>query len=81
MQLVKTRTKGKHMNSREAMYIQEYHGKGMLVTQQQPGDHNVLFDIIQTITPRDNHGLLHTLRQGTGNVQSNRRQYNLHSHM
>jgi len=60
MQLVKTCTKVKHMNSWEAMYFQEYHRKGMLVTQQQPDDHNVLFDIIQTITPRDNHGLLHT---------------------
>jgi len=60
MQLVKTRTKDKHTNSWEAMYIQEYHRKGMLVTEQQPGDHNVLFDIIQTITPRDNYGLLHT---------------------
>jgi len=60
MQLLKTCTKGKHMNSWEAMYIQEYHRKDLLVTEQQPFDHNILFDIIQTTTPpHDNHGLLH----------------------
>jgi len=59
MQFVKTCTKGKHMNSLEAMYIQEYHQKDQLVTEQQPFEHNILFDIIKTTTPtHDNHGLL-----------------------
>jgi len=34
-------------------------GKNMK-SWEQPGDHNILFDILQTITPRDNHRLLHT---------------------
>jgi len=46
VQLVKSCTQDKHMNRWENIYILEYQRKGMRVKEQQPGDHNVLFDII-----------------------------------
>jgi len=42
MQLVKTCTKDKHMNSWEAMYIQEYQRKDLLVTEQQHFEQHTL---------------------------------------
>ena len=58
MRMVKACKKGKHMNCWEAMYIQEYHKIGLLVTEQQPFEHNILFDCTQATTPPyDNHGL------------------------
>jgi len=60
MHLDKICKKGKHMNSWESMYIQEYKRKDLLVSEQKPFEHNSLFDIIQTTTPpHDNYGLLH----------------------
>ena len=59
MQMVKACKKGKHMNCWEAMYIQEYHKRGLLVTEQQPFEHNILFEYTQAITPPgDNHRLV-----------------------
>jgi len=59
IQMVKACKKGKHMNCLEAMYIQEYHKRSLLVTEQQPFEHNILFEHTQAITPPDdNHGLV-----------------------
>jgi len=42
----------------EAIYIQEYHKISLLVTEQQPFEHNTIFDCTQATTPPyDNHGL------------------------
>ena len=54
MELIKTCTKGKLMNCWESMYIQEYHRKGHLITEQQTPEHNLLFDqIITTPATKD----------------------------
>jgi len=46
--------KGKLMNCWESMYIQEYHRKGHLITEQQIPEHNLLFDqIITTLATKD----------------------------
>ena len=34
-----------------SMYIQEYHRKGYLVTEQQVSEHNLIFDLITTTVP------------------------------
>jgi len=44
------------MNSWETMLIQYYHRKGSLIKEQQPYDHNPLYDCIQeTRSQSDNH--------------------------
>lgn len=48
MQLVKTFTKSKHMNSSEAKYIQEHQRKDLLVTGQLQFEQNIHFVIIKT---------------------------------
>jgi len=54
MALIKTCTKGKLMNCWESMYIQEYHRKGHLITEQQTPEHNLHFDqIITTLATKD----------------------------
>jgi len=35
------------MNCWEALFIQEYHRKGILITEQQPFEHNPLYDLTQ----------------------------------
>ena len=35
------------MNCWEALFIQEYHRKGILITEQQLFEHNPLYDLIQ----------------------------------
>jgi len=58
MQMIKTCTKGRYMNCWETMYIQEYHQKDSLITEQEPMEHNILFDCIHdTARTYDNHGL------------------------
>jgi len=34
-----------------SMYIQEYHRKGHLITEQQIPEHNLIFDLINTTVP------------------------------
>jgi len=54
MDLIKTCTEGKLMNCWESMYIQEYHRKGHLITEQQTPEHSLLFDqIITTLATKD----------------------------
>jgi len=44
------------MNCWESMFIQNFHRKGMLIAEQQPYDHNPLYNCIQETGPRtDNH--------------------------
>ena len=47
LQLLKTCTKGGRMNCWEALFIQEHHRKGTLITEQQLFEHNPLYDLIQ----------------------------------
>jgi len=51
MELIKVCTKGRLMNCWESMYIQEYHRKGHLITEQQVPEHNLIFDLITTTVP------------------------------
>jgi len=51
MELVKACTEGKLMNCWESLYIQEYHRKGYLITEQQRPEDNLLFDHIRTTLP------------------------------
>ena len=51
MELVKACRKGKLMNCWESMYIQEYHRKGYLITEQLKHEHNLLFDHVSTTLP------------------------------
>ena len=51
MELKKACTKGKLMNCWESLYIQEYHRKGYLITEQQRPQYNLLFDHIRTTLP------------------------------
>ena len=51
MELVKACTKGKLMNCWESLYIQEYHKKCYLITEQQRPEHNLLFDHIRITLP------------------------------
>ena len=39
------------MNCRESLYIQEYHRKGYLITEQLKHEHNILFDQVSTTLP------------------------------
>jgi len=56
LQLIKTCAKGMRMNCWESISIQNFHRKCMLITEQQPYDHNPLYDCIQETGPRtDNH--------------------------
>ena len=58
MQMIKTCTKGSYMNCWEIMYIQEYHQKSSLITEQQPMEHNIHFDCIHDAAwTYDNHGI------------------------
>jgi len=36
------------MNCWESLYIQEYHRKGYLITEQLKHEHNILFDHVST---------------------------------
>ena len=51
MELVKACRKGKLMNCWESLYIQEYHRKGYLITEQLKHEHNLLFDHFSTTLP------------------------------
>jgi len=51
MELIKVCSKGRLMNCWESMYIQEYHRKGHLITEQQIPEHNLIFDLITTTVP------------------------------
>ena len=51
MELIKVCSKGRLMNCWESMYIQEYHRKGHLITEQQLPEHNLIFDLITTTIP------------------------------
>ena len=51
MELVKACRKGKLMNCWESLYIQEYHRKGYLITEQLKHEHNILFDHVSTTLP------------------------------
>ena len=51
MELVKACRKGKLMNCWESLYIQEYHRKGYLITEQLKHEHNLLFDHVSTTLP------------------------------
>ena len=66
IKLIKRCTKGKLMNTWEAMLIQKYHGIGRLITEQQKPDHNPLYDLVsltdisetseqQQVTPQGGH--------------------------
>ena len=47
------------------MYIQEYHQKGSLIREQQPMEHNILFDRIHDTAPTyDDHGITSQPAQG-----------------
>ena len=61
LQLIKLRTKGTRMNSWEAMTIQYHHHRESLITEQQPYDHNPLYDCIQeSRSQTDNHSTIVT---------------------
>ena len=47
LQLLKTCTKGGRMKCWEALFIQEHHRRGTLITEQQLFEHNPLYDLIQ----------------------------------
>ena len=51
MELVKACREGKLMNCWESLYIQEYHRKGYLITEQLKYEHNILFDHVSTTLP------------------------------
>jgi len=51
MELIKGCSKGRLVNCWESMYIQEYHRKGHLITEQQILEHNLIFDLITTTVP------------------------------
>ena len=51
MELVNACRKGKLMNCWVSLYIQEYHRKGYLITEQLKHEHNILFDHVSTTLP------------------------------
>jgi len=51
IELGKACRKGKLMNCCESLYIQEYHRKGYLITEQLKHEHNILFDHVSTTLP------------------------------
>jgi hypothetical protein len=42
-----TCTKGGRMNCWEALFVQEHHRRGTIITEQQLFEHNPLYDLIQ----------------------------------
>jgi len=49
LKLLKKCQKGKHMDCWEALYMQTFHQKRVLVNEQQMGDTNPLFEIAKTL--------------------------------
>ena len=49
LKLIKKRQKGKHMDCWEALYMQTFHQKKVLINEQQIGDTNPLFEIARTL--------------------------------
>jgi len=48
LELLKKCQKGKHMDCWEALYMQTFHQKKILIDEQQIGDVNPLFEIAKT---------------------------------
>jgi len=55
LQLLKTCRKGTRMNCWETLYMQVYHQNNILITEQQIGESNPLYELANTkqILPRD----------------------------
>ena len=49
LKLLKICQKGKHTNCWEALYMQTFHQKKVLINEQQIGDTNPLFEIARTL--------------------------------
>ena len=47
MSLIRSCRKGSHMNTLENFYIQYYYQKDILIPEQQPGEHCILFNIVK----------------------------------
>jgi len=52
LQLLKTCSKGTHMNCWEALYMQEFHQHGILIAEQQVSDSNPLYELINATKHR-----------------------------
>jgi hypothetical protein len=67
LQLQKAYTKGTRMNSWEAMYIQKFHQKGILIAEQQVYELNTLYDCIYDtrLLPRNQPTVPSTTAQDT----------------